>query len=579
MSGVSGLDHVSDSRSVVTTDWDLDGDLDLWFSNRTSPRVRFMRNEGTSGNHFVAIRLEGVKSHRDAIGARLELHTRQETAQGTTQDTRSRPLTRTLRAGDGYLSQSSKWIHFGLGTQTEIARLVIHWPGGQVEEIKNLKPDARYRITQGSGVAVEWEPPRRTLRLAPSVPSTPAIPSAARIIPHRRLPLPRLEYAGDSGQVERLAPTRTGFRLLTLWASWCQPCLVELSELAREDKRLREAGLEVLALNVDDLEDAVAARLRKAKATLEKLSIQMRGGVATRATVEVLDVVQRVLVTIPRPLALPSSFLIDSKGRLAAVYRGRVSSARLRKDLEDLSRSRPDPRAVAIPFPGRWFTKPFPPDLLAIPGKLVEISLASEALDYLQAHVARVGQGQPPTPLPTGMSAPHFVGLASRIGTGLRAQDKLDRAVTAYRMALAYGPRDWKVRSRLAATLKEHGRLVEALSEHRRVLELQPGYLPSGNSIAWILATISDPSVRNAQEAIGRAEELCRLTGHSMPSPLDTLAAAYAAAGRFEEAIKTARKAVEIATAMNEAELADKIRARLRLYEARRSYVETPGEE
>lgn len=560
---------------MVTTDWDLDGDLDLWFSNRTSPRVRFMRNEGTSGNHSVAIRLEGVTCHRDAIGARVELHIGREPGQ----ESRSRPLMRTLRAGDGYLSQSSKWIHFGLGTQTKIERLVIHWPGGQVEEIGSLKPDTRYRITQGSGVAVAWNPPRRTLRLAPSVPSAPDRPSAARLLPHRRLPLPRLEYAREPGQVEPVAPPRTGFRLLTLWASWCQPCLVELAELAKEDGMLREAGLEILALNVDDLEAGTAARLEKARATLENLSIQMRGGVATRTTVEVLDVVQRVLVMIPRPLALPSSFLIDPDGRLAAVYRGRVSSARLRKDLEKLNRPRQDPRAVAIPISGRWFTNPFPPDLLAIPGKLLELSLASEALDYLRTHVAKAGQDGQLAPLPRGLPAPSFVDLASRIGTELRAQGERDGAVTAYRMALAYGGLDWRVRSRLATTLKEQGRVVEALAEHRRTLELQPGHLQAGNSIAWILATSSDSNLRNPQEAIERAEEICRLTGHRMPSPLDTLAAAYAAASRFGEAIKTAQKAVAFAESMNETELAARIRARLELYEARRPYVEPASSE
>ena len=69
------------------------------------------------------------------------------------------------------------------------------------------------------------------------------------------------------------------------------------------------------------------------------------------------------------------------------------------------------------------------------------------------------------------------------------------------------------------------------------------------------------------------------MTGDRVPTALDTLAAAYAAAGRFEDAIKTAQKGLEVATTLNEAEVAAGIRARLRLYEARRSYVETPAHE
>jgi len=572
ISGVSGLDHVSDSRAVVTTDWDLDGDLDLWFSNRTSPRVRFLRNDATSGHHFLAIRLEGVQSNRDAIGARIELHAEQEAA--------SRPLIRTLRAGDGYLSQSSKWIHFGLGAEAKIGRLVIHWPGGQVEEIRGLKPDTRYRVTQGSGVAVVSDPPRRSLRLEPSVPSVPVSSRSTRIFPHRRLPLPRLEYIGDSGQREVFAPPRAGFRLLTLWATWCQPCLVELRALAKEERKLREAGLEVVALNVDDPNGDYTARLRKARASLEKLNIQMRGGIATAATVELLDVVQRVLLSTSRPLALPSSFLIDAEGRLVAFYRGAVSGAQLRKDLDHLARPWRDPRDAAIPFAGRWVTDPFPPDVLAIPQKLLEISLAGEALAYLRSQLIGAGRGQRPTAsLPAGVSAARLVDLFSRIGTELRTQGKLDRAVAAFGMAVSYGPRDWNVRSRLATTLEKQGRFVEALAEHRRTLELRPGHVLSENNIAWILATSSDRAVRDPPEAVRRAKEVCRRTRYRMPSALDTLAAAYAAAGRFEEAIKTAQNAVELATSANAAESAARIRSRLRLYEAGRSYVETPGQE
>ena len=64
-----------DGRAIATVDWDHDGDLDLWISNRSAPRLRLMRNDLPRTNHFIALRLQGngTTTNRDAIGARIEL--------------------------------------------------------------------------------------------------------------------------------------------------------------------------------------------------------------------------------------------------------------------------------------------------------------------------------------------------------------------------------------------------------------------------------------------------------------------------------------------------------------------------
>ena len=59
VSTISGLDFPDDGRAVATVDWDGDGDLDLWLSNRNAPRLRFMRNEVANNNHWVSFRLIG----------------------------------------------------------------------------------------------------------------------------------------------------------------------------------------------------------------------------------------------------------------------------------------------------------------------------------------------------------------------------------------------------------------------------------------------------------------------------------------------------------------------------------------
>ena len=101
---ISGFGFDDDGRALAITDWDGDGDLDLWAHNRTAPRLRLLRNSSPKANRSVAFRLKGgEKSNRDAIGARLKL----TLSNGS-------ELLQTLRAGSAFLSQSSKWVHFGI---------------------------------------------------------------------------------------------------------------------------------------------------------------------------------------------------------------------------------------------------------------------------------------------------------------------------------------------------------------------------------------------------------------------------------------------------------------------------------
>ena len=76
VSSASGLDLIDDGRGLALCDWDWDGKIDFWTTNRTGPRVRFLHNQFESENGFLALRLRGVHANRDAIGARVEIMTR-----------------------------------------------------------------------------------------------------------------------------------------------------------------------------------------------------------------------------------------------------------------------------------------------------------------------------------------------------------------------------------------------------------------------------------------------------------------------------------------------------------------------
>ena len=142
VSGVSGFDFPDDARALAVTDWDGDGDLDLWVTNRTGPRIRFLQNHLGEGRRYVAVKLEATKGNRDAIGARVEV-----VFQGNNESR----LVRTLRAGEGFLSQSSKWLHFGLGDDP-MERIMVTWPDGSEQSISDVKVNSHLHITQGQSV-------------------------------------------------------------------------------------------------------------------------------------------------------------------------------------------------------------------------------------------------------------------------------------------------------------------------------------------------------------------------------------------------------------------------------------------
>ena len=126
----------------------------------------------------------------------------------------------------------------------------------------------------------------------------------------------------------------------------------------------------------------------------------------------------------------------------------------------------------------------------------------------------------------------------------------------------------------LGMTLGQLGRTREAVAQYREALRLNPNLAGALNNLAWVLAASPDDELRNGAEAVRLAERACELTHYGEPLFIGTLAAAYAEAGRFPEAVTTAEKAEQLATTAGSKELAEKNRQLLELYRAGKPYHE-----
>jgi enediyne biosynthesis protein E4 len=140
-----GLNSKLDGRGIAVADFDNDGRLDLLVSN-ASARPLLYRNIQPAGNHWVQFTLKGTQSNPLAVGTRLWV-----TAGGQTQ-------VGFVNGGNGFASQSSLRVHFGLGQATPIERLEVAWPSGARQTFTNLQTDRMYAIVEGQSEIQLFQP-------------------------------------------------------------------------------------------------------------------------------------------------------------------------------------------------------------------------------------------------------------------------------------------------------------------------------------------------------------------------------------------------------------------------------------
>ena len=132
---VNGVARQEDGRGLTILDYNNDGQMDLLLRNYKQP-TQLLKNVG-SGN-WMEFKLVGTVSNRDAVGAKIRLHT----AHGW--------QTRVVTAGSAYLSQQSLIQHFGLGPEDRALEVAITWPSGATSQIGDLEGNHRYTITESA---------------------------------------------------------------------------------------------------------------------------------------------------------------------------------------------------------------------------------------------------------------------------------------------------------------------------------------------------------------------------------------------------------------------------------------------
>lgn len=561
VSSAIGWDFADDARAIAPIDWDHDGDLDIWVTNRTAPRLRLLENRTSKASTWVSFLLEGngTTVNRDGIGAKVTVKLKGD----------DKPLTRSLHAGHSFLSQQTRHLHFGLGGSTEIENVTVAWPGATTEQFSDVKIQSFHHLKQGTGKAIPL-PPRKTITLeAHAQTPLPATP-IARIIPPAGHILPALDSI-----------TWDTTTLIQLWSPACPHCLEELPHW--KDR----SDLIFLATEDDEASKSTCEALFKKHGITQPLYY------ASSSTMQALDAFQSSIIDLWVPLPVPSSFLVTAQNEVLAIYRGPVSDTTLSED-RSLS-SRADRRSAAAPFPGIWISDQPIASPLRTANQLTSRGAIPEAISYLKTALKKPPKTLPKTqladtylllgqllgqsgkgpeaikPLSNALKlVPQDVRIILLLATAYQEKGQLEAAlkvntfgykqhpentdliqqritlqrnlqqwkelIVTYQEILKRAPNQPALKIQIAFAYCELGTPSEALTILKSSLSVHPQYLETASQLSRILSTHPDPKIRSPHEALILAERLCKMTKDKNSSFLLTKALALANQEKFKDA-------------------------------------------
>jgi len=296
ISGVSGIDSITDGRAGVFADFDNDGDSDVFMTTIQGQSHLLFRNNVGQGNKHLRVALEGTKpSARDAYGAIVRV----KTSAGT--------LTKIKSGGSGFISQHDPRLLFGLGRDERAEWVEVTWPGGKVERFEGeAKAGTLVLLREGAGRAEVLTLSRASL--PDPLTKEESFARGLKIAVGR--PLPEIAFKTASGGIASLqSHLKPGRRsLVNVWATWCVPCAKEMPELERLRQPLAARGVDLIGLNVDAEPDADVKGFLKVHHVSYPIYL---GGV---------NAIEQLYAT--DELSVPLSIVVDDKGVVTEIIPG-----------------------------------------------------------------------------------------------------------------------------------------------------------------------------------------------------------------------------------------------------------------
>jgi tetratricopeptide (TPR) repeat protein len=464
VSAVVGLDFLEDGRSFAVADFDQDGRLEIALKNRSAPQLRIVKNVVQQLAPSVAFRLQGAKSNRDAVGARITL------------ESGGKRQTQTLRVGSGFLSQHSKQIFFGLGDWQEPIQATISWPNGFVQELRNIPVNHRIWVEEGSE-ASRIEPFKHVQPLAYTERMGPeSLPSQIETWLLAPIVAPEFSLPDLSGKNRTPSDFRGKPGLLHFWTSKSNNCIAQLREFDKSYVRWSARGLHLLSINVDDwaeLADRTHPMKRQDSAALntELSSFPVLRG--SDDVVGVYNILFRQIYDRHRDMPLPTTFLIDEGGKIVKLYVGAIAAEHIEGDLGKIPKSDAERLARGLPFQGSESSYSFGRNFLSLGTLFFQRGyLDQAALSFEQAL-----QDDP-------SSAEALYGIGSvylNQNKNAAAREMFERSIKAQAGYPDTLPDAW---NNLGVIATRENRVSDAAADFQQALALNPNHLLSLNNLS-----------------------------------------------------------------------------------------------
>ena len=549
VAGALGLDLIDDCRAFSLADIDGDGRLEVIFKNRTGPQVRILRNDLEGLPSALAVRLHGVRSNRDAIGASVTVQ-----AGGMRQ-------TKFVAAGSGFASQHTRELFFGLGDWKGELSIEVRWPSGVVDRHEHVASGGRIRLKEGSS-SCEVKPFSPSLRPS-AVTAAARAPSAEgatiRTWLIQPLVVPDLTLRDFSGQPRSLTALRGRPVLVTFLRSGCDGSLRQTRALLSGLQTLSAAGIELFVVAMTDAQDA-ASPTSSIDADLPPDTLELPVAVANQHTAGAWNVQFRYLFDRRRDMPIPASFLLNASGECICVYQGVILPAQVAGDLISAPQNHEQRMARALPFSGPYYGPPMAHDYLSFGIAFAQAGFEPQAQKAFQQAIA-ADPGLEVAWFNLGTSFLHSkdYGEACRclteavrldsgdsdawnnLGSAFGAQSRYEDALNAFRRAVFADPHHANAVSNMMRIYEYQARPTDAERTLRALIIQAPGIAQLHLELSLTLVAQNE-----WEQARGELETAVRLDPHN-PDALNNLGAVLLHLGFSSEALERFRQCRKVA--------------------------------
>ena len=309
MSGISGLNTDSDSRSFAVLDFDRDGWQDIVLASITSPVISFYRNqmgaiEANAKNRMLLVDCIGGNNTagastqygcRDGYGAKVKVTLGDQI------------LVREKRCGEGLAAQNSQLLHFGLGSVGSTREIQVQWPSGVVQQIENVPAGSLVRVFENASQSKNSN--------GIEVSKLPAATALKRETQSNQ----SLEF---HPQVTGSAKVKAKHRMFVSMATWCANCKKQIPQLQLLRSQFSDSELQMIGVPIDggDTEAKLSKYLEQNNPPYE-----LSGSWASGDREKFRQLIKQNLEAD----SLPATIVTDNKGRVLDIFNGVATVSQL----------------------------------------------------------------------------------------------------------------------------------------------------------------------------------------------------------------------------------------------------------